>query len=76
MLVLTRRANETIQIGEDIRVPVVSIEGDRVRIGIEAPRDQKIYRLELLQEVTAINKEAASAPADIFSLGFDSQESK
>ncbi len=61
MLVLTRRLNEAIQLGDDIRITVVAIDADRVRIGIDAPRELKIYRRELLEEVTNLNRQAASS---------------
>jgi carbon storage regulator len=47
MLVLSRKANESIKIGENITVIVTGIRGDRVRLGIEAPADVKIMRTEL-----------------------------
>ena len=61
MLVLTRRLNEVIQLGDDIRITVVAIDADRVRIGIDAPRDLPIYRKELLEEVTNLNRQAAAS---------------
>lgn len=63
MLVLTRKANETILLGDDISITVVSIDADRVKIGIDAPRHLKIFRKELLTETMSINKEAAEAAA-------------
>ena len=47
MLVLSRKAAQTLVIGEDIRITVVSIQGGRVTLGIEAPRDRHILRGEL-----------------------------
>jgi carbon storage regulator len=47
MLVLTRKLGEEIVIGQDIRVKVVSVQGDRVRLGIEAPRSVPVDRLEV-----------------------------
>ena len=47
MLVLTRRVGESIVIGDVIRVAVVSIRGDRVRIGVAAPGDVRVDRLEI-----------------------------
>jgi carbon storage regulator len=47
MLVLTRKANQAIAIGDDIRVVVVAIEGDQVRLGIEAPRAVAVDRAEI-----------------------------
>ena len=48
MLVLSRRANEEIKIGEDITVQILSVKGNTVRIGFKAPRDVEIVRAELL----------------------------
>ncbi len=48
MLVLTRRINERIVIGENIVVTVLEVHGDQVRIGIDAPREIKVFREEVL----------------------------
>lgn len=48
MLVLTRRKNESIVIGEDIVVTVLEVKGDQIRLGISAPRDVLVFRDELL----------------------------
>ncbi|WP_010286854.1 carbon storage regulator CsrA [Kurthia massiliensis] len=58
MLVLTRKPGETVMLGEDIQVKVVSIDGDQVKIGIEAPRSLKIFRKELYEEIQKENKAA------------------
>ena len=50
MLVLTRKIGERITIGEDVVVTVVSIENNRIRLGIEAPRSVPIWRSELIGE--------------------------
>lgn len=63
MLVLTRKVNEAIQLGEEITITVVSIEGDRVKIGIDAPRSMRIFRKELIVETMNLNKEAVQAAA-------------
>lgn len=55
MLVLSRRLNETIRIGEDIQITIVSISGDVVRLGIEAPRHIKILRSEVYEEIQKQN---------------------
>ena len=47
MLVLTRRINETIKIGDDIEIMVVEVRGDRVRLGFTAPQDVMIMRKEV-----------------------------
>lgn len=49
MLVLTRKAGETIRIGDNITVRVLEARGSQVRIGIEAPGDVKIYREEIYE---------------------------
>ncbi len=59
MLVLTRRADEGIQLGEDIRIVILGIDNDRVRIGIDAPRTLRIFRSELINETRDANVEAA-----------------
>lgn len=64
MLVLTRKAGEGIAIGKGITVKVLSIEGDRIKIGIDAPKDMKVLRLELYQEVTTENKRAINVSKD------------
>ena len=51
MLVLTRKRAESIMIGDDIEVRVLSITGEKVRIGIEAPRDIPVFRKELYLEI-------------------------
>ena len=50
MLVLSRKCNETIVIGDNIRIKVVGISGNQVRLGIEAPSDVRVMREELLCE--------------------------
>ena len=62
MLVLSRKANETIYLGEDIRVVILAVEGERVRIGIDAPRSVRIIRHELIEQTADANKEAVAAP--------------
>lgn len=61
MLVLTRRAGESIVIGDDVRVVVLDVRGDTVRLGIEAPRSIQVHRAEVYAEVQAANA-AAAAP--------------
>lgn len=64
MLVLTRKNNEAIHIGEEIVVKVVAIEGNSVRLGIEAPTNIPIVRQELIAEVTQQNIEASQPRVD------------
>lgn len=60
MLVLTRRAEEKIKIGDNIIVSVLSVEGGVVKIGIDAPREITILRMEVLEQIKNENIEAAS----------------
>lgn len=51
MLVLTRKSNQSIMIGDDIEISVLAIMGEKVRIGIEAPRSVPVFRLEVYIEI-------------------------
>jgi carbon storage regulator len=51
MLVLTRKSNQSIMIGDDIEVSVLAIMGEKVRIGIEAPRTVPVFRKEVYLEI-------------------------
>ncbi len=66
MLVLSRKTGEGIALDQDIEIEVLAIEGDRVRIGIKAPKEMRIYRKELLVETIDLNREAAKTPAISF----------
>lgn len=59
MLVLTRKKDESIKIGEDIEIVVVEVSEDRVRLGINAPRHMKIFRAELLKQIEEENIKSA-----------------
>lgn len=62
MLVLSRRVNESIQIGTDTEVMVIDVRGDVVRLGITAPQSTQIWRKELWDIIVQENKAAAEAP--------------
>jgi carbon storage regulator len=51
VLVLTRKSNQSIMIGDDIEISVLAIMGEKVRIGIEAPRSVPVYRREVYIEI-------------------------
>jgi carbon storage regulator len=51
VLVLTRKSNQSIMIGDDIEVSVLAIMGEKVRIGIQAPRDVPVFRKEVYLEI-------------------------
>jgi carbon storage regulator len=65
MLVLTRKSNQSIMIGDDIEVSVLSIMGEKVRIGIQAPRDIPVFRKEVYLEIQQERgAEAVAQPAE------------
>ena len=68
MLVLTRKKAETIQIGDNIEVSIIAIEGEQVKIGISAPKSIEIYRKELYLAIQEQNNEAANIPAHIINI--------
>ncbi len=51
MLILTRRADESLMIGDDIKITVLGIKGNQVRIGIDAPKDVPVHREEIYQRI-------------------------
>ena len=66
MLVLTRKPRQQIMIGDNIVINIVEVQGDNVRIAIDAPRDIKIYRGEICRAIQEENQKAAApAPKDL-----------
>jgi carbon storage regulator len=59
MLVLSRQRDEAIMIGDGIEITVVDIRGDKVRLGIEAPREIKVHRKEVYEAIKRENAEAS-----------------
>jgi carbon storage regulator len=70
MLVLSRQRDETIMIGDDIEVTVVDIRGDKVRLGINAPREISVHRKEVYDAIRRENRAAAQVkPEDVSGVG-------
>lgn len=67
MLVLSRKENETIKIGDDVEIRILEVKGDTVRIGIEAPKSVDILRGELILSISETNTEALSLDDKLFS---------
>ncbi|MFQ5736259.1 MAG: carbon storage regulator CsrA [Thermodesulfobacteriota bacterium] len=65
MLVLTRKSGEAIRIGDEIRVVVVEVKDNHVKIGIEAPRNHTIHREEIYVKIQEDNIRASALPPDV-----------
>ncbi|MCM3391453.1 MAG: carbon storage regulator CsrA [Bacillota bacterium] len=63
MLVLTRRLKESIMIGDDIEISILSIEGDQVKLGISAPKNVDIHRKEIYLSIQQENSSATQTEA-------------
>ena len=63
MLVLTRKPNQSIMIGDDIEVSVLSVVGDKVRIGIQAPQEIPVFRTEIYVEIQHEGERGPSSEA-------------
>ncbi len=61
MLILTRKLDESIMIGNNIEIKVIKVSGSQVHLGIKAPRDVAVYRHELFEQVMNENKNAVQA---------------
>ncbi|APH03579.1 carbon storage regulator CsrA [Bacillus weihaiensis] len=68
MLVLTRKLNESIQIGENIEITVLSVKGDQIKLGIKAPQDIEVHRKEVYMSIQESNNEAASILPNIIDI--------
>jgi len=65
MLILSRKKDESIMIGEQIEISVVDIKGDQIKLGIKAPRDIKVYRQEVFVEIQKENQAAAKTGTEL-----------
>ncbi|MGE7110310.1 carbon storage regulator CsrA [Lysinibacillus sp. NPDC047702] len=66
MLVLSRKKDESIMIGDQIEIKILAIEGEQIKIGIVAPKTVKVHRSEVFEAIQAQNKEALSVSACYF----------
>jgi carbon storage regulator len=65
MLVLTRKSNQSIMIGDEIEVSVLAISGEKVRLGIDAPKSVPVFRKEVYVEIQADREGPSATPADV-----------
>lgn len=65
MLVLSRKKGESVMIGDQVEIVVLSVEGDAVKIGINAPKQMEIYRKEIYEAILNSNQEAAQSQIDL-----------
>jgi carbon storage regulator len=70
MLILSRKVNEKVVIGEDITVSIIEIRGDQVRIGIDAPKKVKVFRQEVFDAIKAENLSASKSASVIPQVDF------
>jgi len=73
MLILSRKVNEKIMIGDDISVSIIEIRGDQVRIGVDAPKTVKVFRQEVFDAIKAENKAAAGSKTALPVVNFGKQ---
>ena len=70
MLILSRKINEKVVIGDDITVSIIEIRGDQVRIGIDAPKKVKVFRQEVFDAIREENKAASISAVVIPQIDF------
>lgn len=68
MLILSRKVDEKIKIGNDISIQIISVSGDQVKIGVDAPKSVKVFRQEVFDDIQKQNKEAAAGSVTLDAL--------
>lgn len=65
MLVLSRKPGQSLYIGDDVKITVVEVKGNQVRVGIEAPASIRVYREEIYLQILEENRSAAALSEDV-----------
>ena len=65
MLVLTRKSGQSVVFDGDIKITILSVEGDKVSVGIDAPKSIKVFRSELLDETRNINRQSVGSISNL-----------
>ena len=68
MLILTRKTNEKIKLGNEITLSIIEIKGEQVKIGVEAPKEVKVFRQEVFNAIQNENRAAATSQESISAL--------
>ena len=78
MLVLTRKTDESITIGHSIKISILEVKGNQVKLGVKAPKDIPINRTEIYERIMSENIKASQAPIDLDQLltSMDNREGK
>ncbi|MBQ2313658.1 MAG: carbon storage regulator CsrA [Treponema sp.] len=64
MLILSRKVDEKIKIGNDITLTIIEVRGEYVKVGVEAPKNVKVFRQEVLDAIQSENKAAATQSSE------------
>ncbi|GIN64072.1 carbon storage regulator [Robertmurraya siralis] len=76
MLVLTRKLNQAIQIGDDIEIKILSVDGEQIKIGINAPKNVEIHRKEVYLAIQEENSQAIDTTMDLLTKFSDQLKNK
>jgi carbon storage regulator len=76
MLILSRKVDEKIMIGDDISITIIEVRGDQVRLGVDAPKNVKVFRKEVFDAIRAENKAAAESKPVFPELGINAKREK